>query len=125
MKSFVKIDENNKVIDSIVIPDVDDGQEYILNLELDGKWIETFDGNDLSVGDYFDNEKLFYGFIKTENLHNIDFLDVAEKVVYNSAGDMFMISWEGEIPSALPNILEYATDLDGAMIYEKEVFNGN
>ena len=36
-----------------------------------------------------------------------------------------MISWEGETPSALSNILEYSTDLDGAMIYEKEVFNGN
>ena len=77
------------------------------------------------IEDRFNALDISYGFIKTENLHNINFLDVAEKVVYNRAGDMFMISWEGETPSALSNILEYSTDLDGAMIYEKEVFNGN
>ena len=68
---------------------------------------------------------ILYGFIKTENLHHTDFLDVKEKVVYNKAGDMFMISWTGDTPSSLFNILEYVTDIDGAMIYEKEVFNGN
>jgi hypothetical protein len=66
-----------------------------------------------------------YGFIKTENLHHIDFLDVAERVVYNRKGDMFMISWKGDTPNSLSSILEYVTDIDGAMVYEKEVFNGN
>jgi hypothetical protein len=65
-----------------------------------------------------------YGIIKTENLHHINFLDVAEKVVYNRKGDMFIIFWEGDTPSALSDILEYVTDIDGLMIYEKEVFNG-
>lgn len=65
-----------------------------------------------------------YGIIKTENLHHINFLDIAEQVVYNRRGDMFIISWEGDTPSALSDILEYVTDLDGLMIYEKEVFNG-
>ena len=65
-----------------------------------------------------------YGIIRTENLHHIDFLDVAEKVVYNRKGDMFIIFWEGDTPSALSDILEYVTDIDGLMIYEKEVFNG-
>jgi hypothetical protein len=67
---------------------------------------------------------MMYGIIRTENLHHIDFLDVAEKVVYNRKGDMFIIFWEGDTPSALSDILEYVTDIDGLMIYEKEVFNG-
>ena len=70
------------------------------------------------------NSDIVYGFIKTENLHHIDFLNVAEQVVYNRKEDMFMISWKGGTPSSLTNILEYVTDIDGAMIYEKEVFNG-
>ena len=57
MKSFVKIDENNIVIDSIVIPDVDNGQEYILNLGLNGKWIESFENNYAGIGDYY-NESI-------------------------------------------------------------------
>ena len=57
MKSFVKIDENNKVIDSIVIPDVDNGQEYILDLGLNGKWIESFENNYAGIGDYY-NESI-------------------------------------------------------------------
>ena len=57
MKSFVKIDENNMVIDSIVIPDVDNGQEYILDLGLNGKWIESFENNYAGIGDYY-NESI-------------------------------------------------------------------
>ena len=57
MKSFVKIDENNIVIDSIVIPDVDNGQEYILDLGLNGKWIESFENNYAGIGDYY-NESI-------------------------------------------------------------------
>lgn len=57
MKSFVKIDENNIVIDSIVIPDVDNGQEYILDLGLEGRWIESFENNYAGIGDYY-NESI-------------------------------------------------------------------
>jgi len=57
MKSFVKINENNIVIDSIVIPDVDNGQEYISNLKLEGRWVETFDNNFAGIGDYY-NESI-------------------------------------------------------------------
>ena len=57
MKSFVKIDENNIVIDSIVIPDVDNGKEYILDLGLNGKWIESFENNYAGIGDYY-NESI-------------------------------------------------------------------
>ena len=57
MKSFVKIDENNMVIDSIVIPDVDNGQEYILDLGIEGKWIESFENNYAGIGDYY-NESI-------------------------------------------------------------------
>lgn len=57
MKSFVKIDENNIVIDSIVIPDVDNGQEYILDLGLEGRWIESFENNFAGIGDYY-NESI-------------------------------------------------------------------
>lgn len=57
MKSFVKIDENNIVIDSIVIPDVDNGQEYILDLGLNGRWIESFENNYAGIGDYY-NESI-------------------------------------------------------------------
>ena len=57
MKNFVKVDENNIVIDSIVIPDVDDGQKYILDLGLNGKWIETFKNNYAGIGDYY-NESI-------------------------------------------------------------------
>ena len=57
MKSFVKIDENNMVIDSIVIPDVDNGQEYILDLGLEGRWIESFENNFAGIGDYY-NESI-------------------------------------------------------------------
>jgi len=57
MKNFVKVDENNIVIDSIVIPDVDNGQKYILDLGLNGKWIETFENNYAGIGDYY-NESI-------------------------------------------------------------------
>ena len=57
MKSFVKINENNIVIDSIVIPDVDNGQKYILDLGLEGRWIETFHNNFAGIGDYY-NESI-------------------------------------------------------------------
>ena len=57
MKSFVKINENNIVIDSIVIPDVDNGQKYILDLGLEGRWIETFNNNFAGIGDYY-NESI-------------------------------------------------------------------
>ena len=57
MKSFVKIDENNMVIDSIVIPDVDNGQEYILALGIEGKWIESSEDNFAGIGDYY-NESI-------------------------------------------------------------------
>lgn len=57
MKSFVKIDENNMVIDSIVIPDVDNGQEYILDLGLEGRWIESSEDNFAGIGYYY-NESI-------------------------------------------------------------------
>jgi len=58
MANFVKINEKNIVIDSIVIPDkVKNGQEYISNLKLEGRWIETFDNNFAGIGDYY-NESI-------------------------------------------------------------------
>ena len=58
MANFVKIDENNMVTDSIVIPDeVKNGQEYISNLGIEGRWIETFEKNFAGIGDYY-NESI-------------------------------------------------------------------
>lgn len=58
MANFVKINEKNIVIDSIVIPDeVKNGQEYISNIKLEGRWIESSEDNFAGIGYYY-NESI-------------------------------------------------------------------
>lgn len=64
-----------------------------------------------------------YGFIKTENLHYIDFLDIADKVQFNSDRSMFYLKWLGDTPNALSGILEKVLSDTDAMVYIEEEFN--
>lgn len=62
-----------------------------------------------------------YGFIRTENLHNIDFLDVKEKVNYNHDNSMFYITWEGDTPPSLYDILENVCSEENLFNFFKEL----
>lgn len=67
---------------------------------------------------------MMYGFIRAENLHYIDFLDVADKVQFNLNRSMFYLKWLGDTPNALSGILEKVLSDTDAMIYIEEEFNG-
>lgn len=43
MAHFAKIDENNKVVEVLVVPDAEEhrGQEYLNELGIEGTWIQT------------------------------------------------------------------------------------
>lgn len=61
MAHFAKIDENNKVVEVLVVPDAEEhrGNEYLNELGLTGTWIQTsynarIRGKYAGIGDTYD-----------------------------------------------------------------------
>lgn len=61
MAHFAKIDENNKVVEVLVVPDAEEhrGQEYLNELGIEGTWIQTsynarIRGKYAGIGDTYD-----------------------------------------------------------------------
>ena len=80
MAHFAHIDENNIVTEVLVVPDEQEhrGQEYLNELGLEGRWIQTSYNNNIrgsyaGIGDYY-NE-------------NIDMFEITNYVNWLENGD--------------------------------------
>ena len=95
MAHFAQIDENNKVIQVLVVPDEQEhrGEEFLSNdLSLGGRWVQTsynakIRGKFAGIGDFYDSERdVFVNLQEEQNKVIHDQKIIAKQNVLNKLG---------------------------------------